>query len=121
VVEPSKRLLMKLCFFIYSLPFVLDLSDGGIQVRVWNLPKKKNIHKDLKQAFKGFPGLLAINPAVSANKKTRDPICKGFTYLKMESMEVATRYFLFNSFNLFTIFVFFFSCDITKNTVSFSY
>jgi hypothetical protein len=93
VVEPLKRLLMKLCFFIYSLPFVLDLSDGGIQVRVWNLPKKKNIHKDLKQAFKWFPGLLAINPAVSANKKTRDPICKGFTYLKMESMEVATRYF----------------------------
>ncbi|KAL6877562.1 hypothetical protein ACP4OV_012777 [Aristida adscensionis] len=69
-----------------------DLSDGGIQVRVWNLPKKKNIHKDLKQAFKGFPGLLAINPAVSGNKKTRDPVCKGFAYLKMESAEAATRF-----------------------------
>jgi hypothetical protein len=108
-------------FFIYFLRFVLDLSDSGIQVRVWNLPKKKNIHKDLKQAFKGFPALLTINPSVSANKKTRDPICKGFAYLKMESMEAATRYFLLNSFNLFTVFVFFFSCDISKNTVSFSY
>ncbi|TVU32263.1 hypothetical protein EJB05_23987, partial [Eragrostis curvula] len=70
----------------------LYLSDSGVQVRVWNLPKKKNIHKDLKQAFKGFPGLLSINPAVSANKKTRDPICKGFAYLKMESVEDATRF-----------------------------
>ncbi|KAL6634369.1 hypothetical protein ACP70R_027040 [Stipagrostis hirtigluma subsp. patula] len=69
-----------------------DLSECGVQIRLWNLPKKKNIHKDLKQAFKGFPGLLDINPAVSANKKTRDPICKGFAYLKMESVEAATRF-----------------------------
>ncbi|PWZ20092.1 hypothetical protein Zm00014a_033644 [Zea mays] len=69
-----------------------DVSDDGVQVRVWNLPKKKNIHKDLKQAFKGFHGLLSIDPAVSANKKTRDPICKGFAYLKLESAEAATRF-----------------------------
>ncbi|OEL19994.1 hypothetical protein BAE44_0018987 [Dichanthelium oligosanthes] len=69
-----------------------DLNDNGVQVRVWNLPKKKNIHKDLKQAFKGFPGLLSIDPAVSANKKTRDPICKGFAYLKLESTDAATRF-----------------------------
>ncbi|WVZ90658.1 hypothetical protein U9M48_036940 [Paspalum notatum var. saurae] len=69
-----------------------DLSDVGVQVRVWNLPKKKNIHKDLKQAFKGFPGLLSVDPVVSANKKTRDPICKGFAYLKLESAEAATRF-----------------------------
>ncbi|CAD6247841.1 unnamed protein product [Miscanthus lutarioriparius] len=69
-----------------------DASDDGVQVRVWNLPKKKNIHKDLKQAFKGFRGLLSIDPAVSANKKTRDPICKGFAYLKLESAEAATRF-----------------------------
>nr|CAB3449638.1 unnamed protein product [Digitaria exilis] len=68
-----------------------DLRDNGVLVRVWNLPKKKNIHKDLKQAFKGFPGLLSIDPAVSANKKTRDPICKGFGYLKLESADAATR------------------------------
>jgi hypothetical protein len=83
----------KLYFLIHFLYFVLDLSDDGVQVRIWNLPKKKNIHKDLKQAFKGFPGLLNINPAVSANKKTRDPVCKGFAFLKMESVEAATRYF----------------------------
>ncbi|CAN6237880.1 unnamed protein product [Urochloa humidicola] len=69
-----------------------DLNDSGVQVRVWNLPKKKNIHKDLKQGFKGFPGLLSIDPAVSANKKTRDPICKGFAYLKLESADAATRF-----------------------------
>ncbi|KAF8754019.1 hypothetical protein HU200_011544 [Digitaria exilis] len=69
-----------------------DLRDNGVLVRVWNLPKKKNIHKDLKQAFKGFPGLLSIDPAVSANKKTRDPICKGFGYLKLESADAATRF-----------------------------
>jgi hypothetical protein len=68
-----------------------DLNDGGVCVRVWNLPKKKNIHKDLNLAFKGFPGLVNIEPAVSANKKTRDPICKGFAYLKLESVEAATR------------------------------
>ncbi|KAJ1254213.1 hypothetical protein BS78_K103700 [Paspalum vaginatum] len=68
-----------------------DLSDVGVQVRVWNLPKKKNIHKDLKQAFRGFPGLLSVDPVVSANKRTRDPICKGFAFLKLESAEAATR------------------------------
>lgn len=70
----------------------LGLSDDGVHVRLWNLPKKKNIHKDLKLAFKGFPGLITINPAVSANKKTRDPICKGFAYLKLESVEAAARF-----------------------------
>uniref|UniRef100_A0A0D9VFF2 RRM domain-containing protein n=1 Tax=Leersia perrieri TaxID=77586 RepID=A0A0D9VFF2_9ORYZ len=69
-----------------------DLNDGGVRVRVWNLPKKKNIHKDLNLAFKGFPGLKNIEPAVSANKKTRDPICKGFAYLKLESLEAASRF-----------------------------
>ncbi|KAG8058866.1 hypothetical protein GUJ93_ZPchr0002g26536 [Zizania palustris] len=69
-----------------------DINDGVVHVRVWNLPKKKNIHKDLKLAFKGFPGLINFEPAVSANKKTRDPVCKGFAFLKMESVESATRF-----------------------------
>jgi hypothetical protein len=88
-----KELLLGIVFvlLIHSLYFLTDVSDDGVQVRVWNLPKKKNIHKDLKQAFKGFHGLLSIDPAVSANKKTRDPICKGFAYLKLESAEAATR------------------------------
>ncbi|XP_015688976.2 uncharacterized protein LOC102710849 [Oryza brachyantha] len=69
-----------------------DVNNDGVHVRVWNLPKKKNIHKDLNLAFKGFPGLVNIEPAVSANKKTRDPICKGFAYLKLESVEAAARF-----------------------------
>ncbi|KAM0924160.1 hypothetical protein ACQ4PT_005128 [Festuca glaucescens] len=69
-----------------------DLSKDGVHVRIWNLPKKKNIHKDLNLAFKGFPGLMTINPVNSGTKKTRDPICKGFAFLKMESMEAATRF-----------------------------
>jgi hypothetical protein len=74
--------------FLY---FITDLSKDGVHVRIWNLPKKKNIHKDLNLAFKGFPGLVAINPVNSGTKKTRDPICKGFAFLKLESVEAATR------------------------------
>lgn len=54
--------------------------------------KKKNIHKDLNLAFHGFPGLVTINPVNSGTKKTRDPICKGFAFLKLESVEAATRF-----------------------------
>ncbi|KAM0887980.1 hypothetical protein ACQ4PT_028656 [Festuca glaucescens] len=69
-----------------------DLSKDGLHVRIWNLQKKKNIHKDLNLAFKGFPGLVTINPVNSGTKKTRDPICKGFAFLKLESVEAATRF-----------------------------
>uniref|UniRef100_A0A453REP0 RRM domain-containing protein n=1 Tax=Aegilops tauschii subsp. strangulata TaxID=200361 RepID=A0A453REP0_AEGTS len=68
-----------------------DRSNDGVHVRIWNLPKKKNIHKDLNLAFKGFPGLVTINPANSGTKKTRDPICKGFAFVKLESVDAATR------------------------------
>ncbi|KAF7095005.1 hypothetical protein CFC21_097258 [Triticum aestivum] len=69
-----------------------DCSNDGVHVRIWNLPKKKNIHKDLNLAFKGFPGLVTINPANSGTKKTRDPICKGFAFVKLESVDAATRF-----------------------------
>jgi len=69
-----------------------DPSDNGVHVRIWNLPKKKNIHKDLNLAFKRFPGLVAINPANSGTKKTRDPVCKGFAFVKFESADAATRF-----------------------------
>ncbi|CAM0944687.1 unnamed protein product [Alopecurus aequalis] len=71
---------------------VTDLNKDGVHVRIWNLPKKKNIHKDLNLAFKGFPGLVTINPVNSGTKKTRDPVCKGFAFLKLESVEAATRH-----------------------------
>ncbi|ERM99584.1 hypothetical protein AMTRI_Chr10g5800 [Amborella trichopoda] len=69
-----------------------EIIQGSVQVRVGNLPKKKNIHRDLQSAFKGFPGLLHISPAVSGNKKTRDPVCKGFAVLDLQSEEAAKRF-----------------------------
>lgn len=65
---------------------------SGIRVRLLNLPKKKNIHRDLKSAFKGVPGIINIIPVVSGNKKTKDPICKGFAFVDFESEDYATRF-----------------------------
>lgn len=56
-----------------------------------NLPKKKNIHRDLKLAFQGIPGIVDIIPAVSGNKKTRDPVCKGFAFVVFKCEEDAAR------------------------------
>ncbi|PIA62188.1 hypothetical protein AQUCO_00200293v1 [Aquilegia coerulea] len=64
----------------------------GIRVRVGNLPKKKNIRRDLQLVFKGFPAIINISPANSGNKKTRDPICKGFAFVDFGSMEAANRF-----------------------------
>ncbi|XP_043724112.1 uncharacterized protein LOC122671081 [Telopea speciosissima] len=69
-----------------------EVVPSGIRVRVGNLPKKKNIHRDLKLAFQGFPGILNISPAVSGNKKTKDPICKGFAFVDLDSEEAASRF-----------------------------
>lgn len=69
----------------------LVTATGGIRVRLGNLPKKKNIHRDLEMAFRGFRGILQITPAVSGNKKTRDPVCKGFAFVHLATQEVATR------------------------------
>ncbi|XP_008245469.1 PREDICTED: uncharacterized protein LOC103343591 [Prunus mume] len=69
-----------------------EVVPAGVRVRVLNLPKKKNIHRDLSAAFKLVPGLLSINPAVSGNKKTKDPICKGFAFVHFKSEQDATRF-----------------------------
>lgn len=71
---------------------VTEEAPCGIHVRVVNLPKKKNIHRDLKLAFDGTPGILNIIPAVSGNSKTRDPVCKGFAFVDFKSEEDAVRY-----------------------------
>ncbi|XP_023547227.1 uncharacterized protein LOC111806104 [Cucurbita pepo subsp. pepo] len=62
-----------------------EIANTGVRVRVINLPKKRNIHRDLMLAFKGFPGIVNITPAVIGNKKTRDPICKGFAFVDCKS------------------------------------
>ncbi|XP_054825556.1 uncharacterized protein LOC129323042 [Prosopis cineraria] len=65
---------------------------SGVQVRLVNLPKKKNIYRDLKLAFQEIPGLVDIVPAVSGNKRTRDPVCKGFAFVYFKCEEDAARF-----------------------------
>ncbi|KAH7570204.1 hypothetical protein JRO89_XS05G0067500 [Xanthoceras sorbifolium] len=65
---------------------------SGFRVHLANLPKKKNIHRDLKSAFEGVPSIINISPVVSGNKKTKDPICKGFAFVDFKSEEDATRF-----------------------------
>uniref|UniRef100_A0A1J3E7N6 RRM domain-containing protein n=1 Tax=Noccaea caerulescens TaxID=107243 RepID=A0A1J3E7N6_NOCCA len=64
----------------------------GFRVRVTNLPKKKNVHRDLKVAFKEVSGVLNIAPAVTGNKKTKDPVCKGFALVDFKSEVDANRF-----------------------------
>ncbi|XP_010942186.1 uncharacterized protein [Elaeis guineensis] len=70
----------------------VDVIPSVARVRMWNLPRKKNIHRDLLLAFKGFSGIVNISPAVSGNQKTRDPVCKGFAFFDFESEEAANRF-----------------------------
>lgn len=75
-----------------QLPKAPKLSPSGFRVRLFNLPKKKNIHRDLQAVFKQFPGMIKFYPAVSGNKKTRDPICKGFGFVDLISKDDAIRF-----------------------------
>lgn len=61
-------------------------------MRLVNLPKKKNIHKDLRLAFKEVPGIVNIVPVVSGNEKTRDPVCKGIAFIDFKFQDAAQRY-----------------------------
>jgi len=56
-----------------------------------NLPKKRKIDRDLKSAFQGIPGITNIVPAVIGNKKTRDPVCKGFAFVDFKHEDDAVR------------------------------
>ncbi|KAL1550903.1 hypothetical protein AAHA92_18806 [Salvia divinorum] len=64
----------------------------GFRVRLVNLPKKKNIHKDLRIAFQGVPGIVNIIPVVSGNEKTRDPVCKGVAFVDFKEEDEAHRF-----------------------------
>lgn len=68
------------------------------RVRLVNLPKKKNIDRDLKSALQGIPGITNIVPAVTGNKKTRDPICKGFAFVDFKHEQDAIRCVLTSNF-----------------------
>ncbi|XP_060214368.1 uncharacterized protein LOC132641404 [Lycium barbarum] len=67
-------------------------AQDGLRVRLVNLPKKMNVDKDLRLAFKGVPGIVNIVPVVSGNKKTRNPICKGLAYIDFKSKDEAQRF-----------------------------
>lgn len=67
-------------------------SHEGFRVRLVNLPKKKNIHRDLRLAFQGVPGIVSIVPVVSGNEKTRDPVCKGLAFVNFKNKDEAQRF-----------------------------
>ncbi|KAL0287841.1 UNVERIFIED_CONTAM: hypothetical protein Scaly_2753900 [Sesamum calycinum] len=67
-------------------------TQDGFRVRLLNLPKKKNIHRDLKMAFKEVPGILNIVPVVSGNEKTRDPVCRGLAFIDFKYQDEAQRF-----------------------------
>lgn len=71
---------------------VPEVIPNGVRVRLFNLPKKKNIHRDLQAAFKPFSGIINIIPAVSGNEKTREPVCKGFAFVDFKSEKEANRF-----------------------------
>ncbi|KAE9613415.1 hypothetical protein Lal_00015885 [Lupinus albus] len=77
---------------VQSEPKKKDVVPSGGRVRLVNLPKKKNIHRDLKSALQGIPGIMNIVPAVSGNKKTRDPVCKGFAFVDFKRKEDAAKF-----------------------------
>ncbi|CAA0834749.1 RNA-binding (RRM/RBD/RNP motifs) family protein [Striga hermonthica] len=68
------------------------IEDGTFRVRLLNLPKKKNIHKDLRLAFEGARGIVNIDPVVSGNEKTRDPVCKGLAFVVFKHQDEAQRF-----------------------------
>ncbi|XP_078443776.1 RNA-binding (RRM/RBD/RNP motifs) family protein [Wolffia australiana] len=73
-------------------PVAEDAGVVGPRVRIVGLPRKKNVHRDLKLAFSEFPNIINISPAVEGNKKTRDPICKGFAFVDFKSDQAAQKF-----------------------------
>lgn len=71
---------------------VTDAIRSDTEVRVGNLPKKRNVDRDLWKAFKEFRGITSISPAVTGSKKTRDPVCRGFAFVGFESGDAAHRF-----------------------------
>jgi len=77
-----------------------EVVSSEIRVRINNLPKKMNVHRDLRSAFRGVHGIINISPAVLGNKKTRDPVCKGFGFVDFKSLEDANRYVILTNRNI---------------------
>ncbi|KAL2652240.1 hypothetical protein R1flu_020368 [Riccia fluitans] len=66
-----------------------DVPPEGVEVFVKNLPKKRNVDRDLRAALRSVSGLLHVRPVVSGNEKTREPVCKGLAYLTFATVDDA--------------------------------
>ncbi|VFQ73597.1 unnamed protein product [Cuscuta campestris] len=67
-------------------------ASEHVRVCLINIPKKRNVDRDLRSAFKEFPGMVKINPVVSGKAKTRDPTCKGIAFIDFKSEDRAHRF-----------------------------
>ncbi|KAL2629092.1 hypothetical protein R1flu_013778 [Riccia fluitans] len=66
-----------------------DVPPEGVEVFVKNLPKKRNVDRDLRAALRSVSGLIHVRPVVSGNDKTREPVCKGLAYLTFTTVDDA--------------------------------
>lgn len=78
------------CPSMLILPLVLSIAEAappaGVEVWVGNLPRKKNVDRDLWAALRSVGGLLHVRPIVFAqNEKTREPLCKGYAFLTFKT------------------------------------
>ena len=79
------------CLRVYHFFFAAPLPPPGVQVWVGNLPKKRNVERDLRAGLKGAEGLIHILPATSGSSKTRDPTCVGHACLTFSTRIQAER------------------------------
>ncbi|KAJ7532718.1 hypothetical protein O6H91_13G016100 [Diphasiastrum complanatum] len=64
----------------------------GIKVWVGNLPRKRNVGRDLRKIFRNVQGLLHIEPIEVGDEKTRHPLCKGFAFLTFANKDDANSF-----------------------------
>ncbi|KAG6549656.1 hypothetical protein Mapa_008635 [Marchantia paleacea] len=69
-----------------------DKKPDGVEVFVGNLPKKRNVERDMRAAIRSVSGLLHIRPVVAGNEKTREPICKGLAFLTFATLDDAEEF-----------------------------
>eukprot|EP00271_Cylindrocystis_brebissonii_P018637 TRINITY_DN538_c0_g3_i1.p1 TRINITY_DN538_c0_g3~~TRINITY_DN538_c0_g3_i1.p1 ORF type:complete len:618 (+),score=193.40 TRINITY_DN538_c0_g3_i1:29-1882(+) len=70
----------------------LPPAPAGVQVWVGNLPKKRNVERDLQAQLRNVAGLLHVRPVTSGSGKTREPTCVGFAFLTFSNERQATRF-----------------------------
>ncbi len=78
------------CPSMLIFPLGLSIAEAappaGVEVWVGNLPRKKNVDRDLWAALRSVGGLLHVQPIVFAqSEKTREPLCKGYAFLTFKT------------------------------------